>query len=132
MKGLAFTCVDTLFHRGRVCWRSERCDMNPSEIRHDAFSAWLRTHETVVFERPGACFDSPLARWLQAMSGHIYGIENGRYGRACWDAQTWLPLPRWAMLMVARFDACATRLLTATEVLSMVAEVQQMGARRVV
>ncbi len=66
------------------------------EVCMEAFCAWLVAHEQEIVGYTGRCFDSPLARWLSDLAGHLYGVEDGRYGRAVWDDCYWRPLPRWA------------------------------------
>ena len=104
--------------------------MNPSDIEQEAFGAWLQVHREMTFERPAACFDSPLARWLGEMTGHVYGVDGEKYGRACWEYEQWLPLPWWARSVMARLDGCSFRVLTCSQVMALVAEVGLVSASR--
>jgi hypothetical protein len=70
----------------------------------EAFCAWLCAHEHEVVGRSGTWFHGPLAHWLSDLLGGVYGVDGPYYGRACWDAHWWLPLPRWAVLFTTWQD----------------------------
>ena len=84
----------------------------------------------MTFERPAACFDSPLARWLGEVTGHVYGVDGEKYGRACWEYEQWLPLAWWARLVMARLEAGSSRMLTCSQVMAFVTEVGMGSALR--
>ena len=104
--------------------------MSPSDIQQEAFGAWLQVHREMTFERPAACFDSPLARWLGEVTGHVYGVDGEKYGRACWEYEHWLPLPWWARSVMARLDGCSFRALTCSQVMALVTEVGMVAMVR--
>ena len=104
--------------------------MSPSDIQQEAFGDWLQVHREMTFERPAACFDSPLARWLGEVTGHVYGVDGEKYGRACWEYEHWLPLPWWARLVMARLEAGSSRMLTCSQVMALVADIGMVLASR--
>jgi hypothetical protein len=104
--------------------------MSPSDMQQEAFGAWLQVHRETAFERPAACFDSPFACWLGEMTGHVYGVDGERYGRACWECEQWLPLPWWARSVMARLEADSSRMLTCSQVMALVAGAGIVSASR--
>ncbi len=98
--------------------------MNLGDIEQEAFCSWLCQHEYRLFERPAGVFDSPLAEWLSELSGHLYGVDGGMYGRACWDYRFWHALPRWALVLMGRLEACPARWLTGSDVFVILAGVE--------
>lgn len=94
------------------------------EVCLEAFSAWLVEHEQDVVGYRGRCFDSPLARWLSALAGHLYGVDEGRYGRAVWEDCYWRPLPRWAHLFSAFLDAPVPATVTGRQAFGVLAQVE--------
>jgi hypothetical protein len=98
--------------------------MCPLDIDCDAFCAWLCLHEHERVGCPGRCFDSPLAQWLQSLTGHMYGIDSGMYGRACWDFRSCLPLPRWAAFFAECVEARSGFSMTGAEAFALLAHVE--------
>lgn len=100
--------------------------MAPSEIDVERFAAWLCEREDEVVGYPGTCYQSPLALWLSHETGHVYGVDEGRYGRASQEFCFWRPLPRWAQAFAAWMDTCSvmTYALTGAEAFWMLARVE--------
>src|SRR5713226_3160592 len=71
----------------------------------DAFAAWLIGHENEIVGSPKRCFQSPLACWLSETTGHVYGVDGDKFGRALWEYCYWRQLPRWAHLFSAWLEA---------------------------
>ena len=93
-------------------------------LSKSAFCAWLCLHEHEVFDRPGSWFHCPLARWLSDLTGHVYGVDRGRYGRAYLDECYWLPLPPWAQAFHARLEARGSAPITAYDAFVTLASVE--------
>ena len=92
----------------------------------DAFCAWLCQYQDEVVGQAGTWFWCPLAQWLSiTFGGGVYGIDEGRYGRAHWDMCRWLPLPQWAVLfetgLVRRY---AGEMVTGEQALDVLAGVE--------
>src|SRR5579875_1743351 len=69
---------------------------------------------------------SPLAWWLSHETGHVYGVDEGRYGRASQEFCFWRPLARWAQAFAAWMDTgwVMTYALTGAEAFWMLARVE--------
>jgi hypothetical protein len=92
----------------------------------ERFVDWLCRREHEVVGYPGTCYRSPLALWLSQQTGHVYGIDEGRYGRASQDFRFWRPLPRWAQAFASWIDTCSatTYVLTGAEAFWVLARVE--------
>jgi hypothetical protein len=109
-------CLPLVWKRGDV--------VQPCDIDQEAFCSWLCLHEDEVVGHPGMCFQSPLAMWLSEVSGHVYGVDSGLYGRASWDYRCWLRLPRWALLFTRRVEAWPLCDITGAEAFTVLAQVE--------
>ncbi len=96
----------------------------------EAFCAWLCAHEHEVVGRSGTWFHGPLAHWLSDLLGGVYGVDGPSYGRACWDAHWWLPLPRWAVLFSTWQDARDGRPVLGHEAFALLARVEKVLSPR--
>jgi hypothetical protein len=96
--------------------------LNESDL--DAFCQWLCEREHAMVGRPGMIFHCPLALWMSELTGHIYGVDGCRYGRACSAYQRWLVLPRWAEVFVAWSESVAFRPITGAQALTILAGVE--------
>ena len=94
-------------------------------ISLEDFCAWLCAHEHEVVGRSGTWFHSPLACWLSDLLGGVYGVDGPYYGRACWDAHWWLPLPHWAVLFTTWLDARDGRPVLGHEAFALLALVEK-------
>jgi hypothetical protein len=94
------------------------------EISLDAFCSWVCSHECDVVGHPGSWFDSPLARWLSELSGHIYGMDGRLYGRASCDDERWQVLPYWAEVFSVWVESCPAQPMTGYEALLVLARVE--------
>ena len=103
--------------------------MQEGTIDLDEFCGWLCEHECDVVGKPGIWFHSPLAFWLSEVTGHVYGVDGGLYGRACWDACRWLPLPQWAVLFSARVEQWMGRGMIGADALTMLADIERSLTR---
>src|SRR5437763_9230542 len=83
----------------------DRMGLEWQDVCLEAFSTWLVNHEHEVVGYKGRCFDSPLARWLSDLAGHLYGADERRDGPAVWEDCSWRPLPRWAPVFSHGLDA---------------------------
>ena len=99
--------------------------MQVMTIDLDGFCTWLCEHEHDEVGKPGIWFHSPLAFWLSEVSGHVYGVDGAMYGRACWDACRWLPLPQWAVLFSARVEQWMGRGMVGADALTVLADVER-------
>jgi hypothetical protein len=90
----------------------------------DAFCQWLCECEHAIVGRPGMIFHCPLARWMSEITGHIYGVDERVYGRACTPYRCWLLLPRWAEVFVAWSESVAFRPITGVQALMILAGVE--------
>jgi hypothetical protein len=97
----------------------------------DAFCSWLCEHEKDEVGRPGIWFHSPLALWLSEVTGALYGVDGGVYGRACWDEQCWSPLPRWAVVFSSRVEQWLGRTMVGSEALEVLAQVEYTFSRQI-
>ena len=104
--------------------------MQEVNIDLDAFCSWLCEHEKDEVGRPGIWFHSPLALWLSDVAGAVYGVDGTVYGRACWDEQYWLPLPRWAVLFTNQIEQSISRAVNGAEALDVLALVEQASGLR--
>ena len=95
----------------------------------EAFSNWLVSHEHEVVGYTGRCFDSPLARWLSDLAGHLYGVDEGRNGRALWEDCYWRPLPRWAHVFSRWLEAPVPEMVTGRQAFGALACVELALAR---
>jgi hypothetical protein len=95
------------------------------EVELEAFVSWLCLHdgnEAVGFV--GTWFDSPLARYLSEVTGHLYGVDGQRYGCALHDYQCWPVLPCWAERFSYWVESCPRRPATGFEVLEVLAGIE--------
>lgn len=92
----------------------------------ETFVVWLVDHEHEVVGIPRLCFGSPLARWLSEMTGYIYGVDDGRFGRALWDDCYWRPLPRWAQVFSAWSDMHPQEIVTGQDAFCVLAQVERV------
>ncbi len=99
--------------------------MQEVNIDLDAFCGWLCLHEHDEVGRLGIWFHSPLALWLSEVTGVLYGVDGSVYGRACWDEQCWLLLPRWAVLFSSRVEQWLGRTMVGSEALEVLAQVER-------
>lgn len=105
--------------------------MQEVTIDLDDFCGWLCEHEHDEVGRSGIWFHSPLAVWLSEMTGALYGVDGGVYGRACWDEQCWLPLPRWAVVFSSRVEQWMGLTMVGSEALEVLAQVERTLSLRV-
>ncbi len=122
--------MDKQARTGVVC---EKGGVMASDVLEmDAFCGWLCQHEDEVVGQVGTWFWCPLACWLLAVFGEVYGIDEGRYGRAHWHSCWWLPLPRWAVLFEAKLAVrYAGAQVTGAEAVEVLAAVErQLSLRR--
>lgn len=101
----------------------------PLELRVEDFCSWLCRHEWDDVGQPGRCFQSPLALWLSEMTGHVYGVDGLRYGRALWDGCCWLELPRWAQVFAARLEQVSTSVVMGYQAFAILAHVETALSR---
>ena len=94
-------------------------------VELEAFVSWvcLHTGEEVV-GYVGTWLDSPLARYLSEVTGHLVGTDGKRYGWALSDYQCWLLLPRWAELFTVWVESCPCRPISGDEVLAVLASIE--------
>ena len=110
--------------------RLNPCRKSPSQpfffiaMRAEDFGAWLVLHEQENVGCPLRWFESPLARWLSEVTGHVYGVDGDLYGRACWEACYWLPLPTWARLFVAWVESHTVLAMTGEQAFLLLARVE--------
>ena len=96
-----------------------------ARVELEAFVSWVCLHacdEEVGYV--GTWFDSPLARYLSEVTGHVCGSDGRRYGWALSDYQRWLLLPRWAELFTAWVESCPRRPVRGDEVLEVLARIE--------
>ena len=98
--------------------------MPPGEICLDAFVSWLCAREHEVVGSFGRCYDSPLARYLSEMTGHVIGTDGKRYGCALSEYRCWLLLPQWAEVLTSWIEALAYRPVTGSETVEALARVE--------
>ena len=97
----------------------------PVHVELEAFVSWVCRHtgEEVV-GYVGTWLDSPLARYLSEVTGHLVGTDGQRYGWALSDYQCWLLLPRWAELFTAWVESCPRRPVRGDEVVEVLASIE--------
>jgi len=94
-------------------------------VELEAFVSWVCLHTgDEVVGSVGTWFDSPLARYLREITGHLYGVDGRRYGCALSDYQRWLLLPRWAELFTAWVESGPRRPVRGDEVLEVLARIE--------
>jgi len=93
-------------------------------IELDAFVSWLCLHERECVGCLGTWYDSPLARYLSEVTGHVFGADGRFYGRASSDYRYWLLLPRWAEVFTSWTESLAYRPVTGSEVVEVLACVE--------
>ena len=98
--------------------------MNLLDLGVEAFAAWLAIREHEVVGLPKLCFQSPLARWLSEMTGHLYGVDDGKFGRALSDYCYWRSLPRWAHLFSLWLEGWHSEVVTGQDAFGVLAEVE--------
>jgi hypothetical protein len=92
----------------------------------ETFADWLCMHDDEPIGTPGTYFNAPLSRYLQEASGHVYGVQERKYGRP-WEAETqWNWLPEWAQAFVAHAERYAFREITGEQAFDILAEVVAM------
>ena len=97
----------------------------PMGVELEAFVSWVCLHTPdEVMGYVGTWLDSPLARYLSEVTGHLVGTEGRRYGWALSDYQRWLLLPRWAELFTAWVESCPRRPVKGDEVLEVLASIE--------
>lgn len=94
------------------------------DVEADAFSTWLIEHEGESVGCPRWCFQTPLAAWLSEMTGHVYGVDGGWYGRVAWDFCRWMQLPRWAHLFSLWMERSRCEVVTGQEAFETLAAVE--------
>ena len=104
--------------------------MQAVPIELDVFCSWLCEHEHDVVGEPGIWFHTPLALWLSEVTGRVYGVENGTYGRPSWELCRWLPLPQWAVLFTNRIEQSISRAVNGAEALEVLAMVERASGLR--
>jgi hypothetical protein len=93
----------------------------------EAFVSWLCLHDgNEVVGYVGTWFDSPLARYLSEVTGHLFGVDSQRYGCALDDYQRWLVLPCWAQHLSWWVESCPRRPTTGDEVLEVLASIERV------
>ena len=101
------------------------------QVELDSFVSWLCLHEgDEVVGSVGTWFDSPLARYLSEMTGHLYGVDGFRYGYALHDERYWLLLPSWAERFSCWIESCSRRPVTCDEVLEVLAWMERVPGER--
>ena len=94
-------------------------------VELEAFVSWVCLHTgDEVVGYIGTWLDSPLARYLSEVTGHLCGVDGRRYGRALSDYQRWCLLPRWAELFTAWVESCPRRPVRGDEVLEVLARIE--------
>jgi len=93
-------------------------------VELDAFVSWLCLREREVCGYVGTWYDSPLARYLSEVTGHVVGADGGRCGRALSDYRCWSFLPRWAAVFTSRIESCPRRPVTGYETLLILAQIE--------
>jgi len=97
----------------------------PVQVELEAFVSWLCLHDgNEVVGYVGTWFDSPLARYLSEVTGHLYGVDGFRYGYALHDERCWLVLPCWAERFSCWIESCPRRPVTGYEVLDVLAQIE--------
>jgi hypothetical protein len=95
------------------------------EVDLDAFVSWLCLHEgDEVVGYVVTWYDSPLARYLKEVTGHLYGVDGQRYGCALHGYRCWLLLPWWAECFTCWVESCPRRPATGYEVLEVLARIE--------
>lgn len=100
------------------------------EMHAEDFGAWLIVHEQESVGCPLRWFESPLARWLSEVTGHVYGVDGALYGRACWELCHWLPLPSWACVFMAWLESHSALVITGGQAFALLARVEMALAPR--
>lgn len=103
--------------------------MYPVELRVEDFGSWLCRHEWDCVGQPLLCFQSPLALWLSEVTGHVYGVDGLRYGRALWDGCCWLELPRWAQVFAMRLEQVSASVVMGYQAFAVLAHVEMALSR---
>lgn len=98
--------------------------MHMLDLGLEAFAAWLAIREHEVVGLPHLCFQSPLASWLSEMTGHLYGVDDGKFGRALWDYCYWRSLPRWACLFSCWLETRQAEVVTGQDAFCVLADVE--------
>jgi hypothetical protein len=98
--------------------------MNMLDLGLETFAAWLAIREHEVVGLPHLCFQSPLACWLSEMTGHLYGVDDGKFGWALWDYCYWRSLPRWARLFSCWLEARQAEVVTGQDAFCVLADVE--------
>lgn len=95
----------------------------------NAFFEWVASHrDEDAIGLAGLCFDSPLARWLSVQMGYVVGVDGMHYGRALIDVRCWRRLPQWAYVFSELCERLFGQVLTASEVVDVLIEVEAMVA----
>jgi hypothetical protein len=95
------------------------------QVELDGFVSWLCLYDgDEVVGYVGTWFDSPLARYLSEVTGHLYGVDGFRYGYALHDERCWLGLPCWAERFSCWIESCSRRPVTGDEVLDVLAQIE--------
>jgi hypothetical protein len=98
--------------------------MQPVNIELEAFLSWLCLHESEEVGCLGRWYDSPLARYLSEVTGHVFGADGRRYGCASSEYCCWLLLPRWAEVFTSWVESSPYRPVTGYEALEVLACVE--------
>jgi hypothetical protein len=95
----------------------------PLPLAIEPFVDWLCIHEHEVIGTPGTYFNAPLSHYLQEIYGHVYGVQECKYGRACLSETQWSWLPSWAQAFVARAERSAFREMTGEQAFNILVEI---------
>ena len=106
--------------------------MNLLDLGSEEFAAWLAIREDEIVGLPKRCFQSPLARWISEMTGHVFGVDEGKFGWALSDECSWRLLPRWAHLFTHWLDAWHSEAVTGQDAFNVLARVELALTTRVV
>jgi len=100
--------------------------MHMLDLGLETFATWLAIREHEVVGLPHLCFQSPLARWLSEMTGHLFGVDvdEGTFGWALADSCTWRLLPRWAHLFSRWLEARHVEAVTGRDAFDLLAAVE--------